>query len=210
MWLNRLQLSVCEHSRVCIKWVQFSVPWWIHGTVKPSCSDGPTQDADCVTIVSVTQVPILTQTRFYQPVNELNLTMKVAVNRPPNLVVLAWIDGELWHGQAQNGVNLAFQVKFDLEGQGQSPPKTIGTLTKLFCTFWPNLVVLAWTRGDLWRGQAQGWRTHTDRHTHRQTDAGNDNTRRPKLASGKNLSGNILLILKNILLQNTLRYINKV
>ena len=26
--------------------------------------------------------PILTQTRFYQPVNELNLTMKVAVNRP--------------------------------------------------------------------------------------------------------------------------------
>ena len=67
---------------VCIKLVQFSVPWWIHGTVKPSCNDGPTQDADCVTIVSVTQVPILTQTRFYQPVNELNLTMKVAVNRP--------------------------------------------------------------------------------------------------------------------------------
>ena len=50
----------------------------------PSCSDGPTlQDADWVTIVSVTQVPISTQTRFYQPVNELNLTMKVAVNRTP-------------------------------------------------------------------------------------------------------------------------------
>ena len=50
----------------------------------PSCSDGLTlQDADWVTIVSVTQVPILTQTRFYQLVNELNLTMKVAVNRPP-------------------------------------------------------------------------------------------------------------------------------
>ena len=57
----------------------------IHRTVKPSCSDGPTQDADCVTIVSVTQVPILTQTRFYQPVNELNLTMKLAVNRPRKL-----------------------------------------------------------------------------------------------------------------------------
>ena len=40
-------------------------------------------DTDWVTIVSVTQVPILTLTRFYQPVNELNLTMKVAVNRPP-------------------------------------------------------------------------------------------------------------------------------
>ena len=61
----------------------FSVLWWIHGTVKPSSSDGPTQGADWVTTVSVTQVVILTQIRFYQPVNELNLTMKVAVNRPP-------------------------------------------------------------------------------------------------------------------------------
>ena len=26
------------------------------------------------------------------------------------------------HGQAQNGVNFDFEVKFDLEGQGQSPP----------------------------------------------------------------------------------------
>ena len=88
-------------------------------------------------------------------------------------MVLASIDYELWRGQAQNGVNLAFQVKFDLEGQGQSPPKTIGTLTKLFCTFCPNLVVLAWTRRDLWRGQARGWRTHTqtDTHTDRQTQA---------------------------------------
>ena len=51
--------------------------------LKPSSSEGLTQDADWVTIVSVTQVPILTQTRFYQPINELNLTMKVAVNRSP-------------------------------------------------------------------------------------------------------------------------------
>ena len=88
-------------------------------------------------------------------------------------MVLAWIDDELWRGQGQNGVNLTFQVKFDLEGQGQSPPKTIGTLTKLFCTFCPNLVVLAWMRGDLWPGQARGWRTHTqtDTHTDRQTQA---------------------------------------
>ena len=39
-------------------------------------------DSDWMTIVSVTQVPILTQTRCYQPVKELNLTMKVSVNRP--------------------------------------------------------------------------------------------------------------------------------
>ena len=38
----------------------------------------------------------------------------------PNLVVLAWMGDELWCGQDQNGVNLDFQVKFHLEGQGQS------------------------------------------------------------------------------------------
>ena len=35
-----------------------------------------------------------------------------------------------------------FQIKFDLDGQGQSNPKTIRTLTKLICIF-PNLVVLS-------------------------------------------------------------------
>ena len=43
-------------------------------------------------------------------------------------------------------------------------------------------MILAWTGEELSRGQTRDW--HTDRHTH--TDAGNDNTRRPKLASGKN------------------------
>ena len=38
-------------------------------------------------------------------------------------VILAWRGDELSHGQAQNGVNFDFEVKFDLEEQGQSPPK---------------------------------------------------------------------------------------
>ena len=96
-------------------------------------------------------------------------------------MILAWRGEELSHRKAQNGVNFDFEVKFDLEGQGQSPPKTIGTLTKVFYTYGPNLVILALTGDDLSRGQACGYRTH------RQTDAGNDNTRRPKLASGKNV-----------------------
>ena len=50
----------------------------------------------------------------------------------------------------------------------------------MFCSCCPNLVILAWTRDKLSRGQASAYRTH------RQTDAANDNTRRPKLASGKN------------------------
>ena len=61
-------------------------------------------------------------------------------------------------------------------------------LTKVFCDPGPNLVILAWTdRGyradkldDKWM---DGW-------TDTQTDAGNDNTPRPKLASEKNEKAN--------------------
>ena len=54
----------------------------------------------------------------------------------PNLVVLVGTGHELLCGQAQNGVNFDFEVKFDLKGQGQSPPKTIGFLTKVFLHLW--------------------------------------------------------------------------
>ena len=129
--------------------------------------------------------------------NKLNLTChaqstpkttgfltKVFSTSGPNLVALAWTVDELSREQAQNGVNFDFEVKFDLEGQGQSPPKTIGILTKVFYTYGPNLVILAWTGDELSRGQTW-WRT--DWRTDGRTDAGNDNTRRPILASGKNL-----------------------
>ena len=43
----------------------------------------------------------------------------------PNLDILIWIDCELRNGQAQNRVNFDFRLKFDLEDQGQSNPKTI-------------------------------------------------------------------------------------
>ena len=65
---------------------------------------------------------------------------------------------ELWGGQAQNGVTFDFDLKFDLEVQGWLPLKTIGTLTKVFCIFGPNLVILAWTSDELSRGQTW-WRT---------------------------------------------------
>ena len=58
-------------------------------------------------------------------------------------MVLAWNGYELSHGQAQNGVNFDLEVKFDLEDQGQPPPKTIGILTKVLYTYGPNLVILA-------------------------------------------------------------------
>ena len=55
------------------------------------------------------------------------------------------------------------------------------TWTKDFCIFGPNLVIIAWTGPELLRDK-QVIDTHTD--THR--DAGDNNTWRPKLASGKN------------------------
>ena len=129
--------------------------------------------------------------------NKLNLTCqaqstpkttgiltKVFSTSGPNLVALAWTGDELSCGQAHNGVNFFFEVKFDLEGQGQSPPKTIGILTKVFYAYGPNLVILAWTDDELSRGQTW-WRREW--WTDWRTDAGNDNTRRPILASGKNI-----------------------
>ena len=101
--------------------------------------------------------------------NKLNLTChaqsnpktrdiltKVFSTSGPNLVALAWTGDEFSRGQAQNGVNFDFEVKFDLEGQGQSPAKTIGMLTKVFYTYGPNLVILAWTGDELSRGHKLG------------------------------------------------------
>ena len=82
-------------------------------------------------------------------------------------MILAWTGDELSCRQAQNGVTFDFEVKFDREGQGQSPPKTIGILTMVFYIYGPNLVILAETGHELSRGQAKGWRTRTDTHTDR-------------------------------------------
>ena len=41
----------------------------------------------------------------------------------PSLVILAWTGDELSCRQAQNGVTFDFEIKYDLEGQGQSPSK---------------------------------------------------------------------------------------
>ena len=109
----------------------------------------------------------------------IGILTKVFCTSGPNLVILAWTGDELWCGQGQNGVNFDFKVKFDLEVQSRLPPKTIGILSKVFCIFGPNLVILAWTGPKLSRGQASDW------YTHGHTNTGNNNSRRPKLASGK-------------------------
>ena len=127
--------------------------------------------------------------------NKLNLTChaqstpkttefltKVFSTSGPNLVALAWTVDELSREQAQNGVNFDFEVKFDLEGQGQSPPKNNRDLNQGLLHLWSKF-------SD---PSLNGWwviaRTNlmTDGLTDGGTDAGNYNTRRPILASGKN------------------------
>ena len=85
----------------------------------------------------------------------------------------------LWCGQAQNGVNFDFDLKFDLEGLGWLPQKTKGTLTKVFCIFGPNLVILASTGDELSRGQTW-WRT--DGQTGATTIPGGQNWPRVKMS----------------------------
>ena len=140
------------------------------------------KDAKVMQINRILKISLTCQTQSTPKTT--GILTKVFSTSGPNLVALAWTGDELSRRQAQNGVNFDFEVKFDLEGQGQSPPKTIGILTKVFYIYGPNLVILAETGHELSRGQARDW--HTDGHTHTQTDAGNDNTRRLILASGKN------------------------
>ena len=73
--------------------------------------------------------------------------------------------------------------KLNISGQSQSTLKTIVILTKVFCTFGLNLVILAWTGEKLSREQAWVWHAHMATLT----DESNDNTRKPKLALGKNV-----------------------
>ena len=128
----------------------------------------------------------------------------------PNLVILAWTADELWGGQAQKEVKFDFQVKFDIEGQNRSSPKTKGTLAKVFFTFVPNLMILAWMSGELLCGQARDWYRHIRTHGH--TDTKTDNTRRPKLASGKNyfeMSHRAWLLYCHALCKISKRFINE-
>ena len=62
--------------------------------------------------------------------------------------------------------------------------KTTETLTKVFYTSGPNLVILAWMNYKLW---CDADKLRVAALMDRQTDTGNNNTHRPKLASGKNI-----------------------
>ena len=78
-----------------------------------------------------------------------------------HLVILAWMDNKLSLGQAQNGLNFDFEVKFGLEGKFNYSPKQY-----IFYTYGPNL----WSYFErVWsyRADKQVIDTHTHGHTDR-------------------------------------------
>ena len=81
-----------------------------------------------------------------------------------NLVVWLCISG----GQTRHCQ--IFTFRFDLEGQEQSTPRLILSLTKVFWSFYPNLVVLASTGGACFARTSLGL-THTRTRKHGQTQA---------------------------------------
>ena len=70
-------------------------------------------------------------------------------------MALWWLYGGYVFPVVLRPTNTTFKVKFDLKGQSQFPPKTIGILTMLFCTSCLNLVILASMGNELWCGLAQ-------------------------------------------------------
>ena len=105
------------------------------------------------------------QSRSIAPQNNKDLNQGI-LQLGPNLVILAWT-GDVYVGSKLKMGKLGFEVKFDLEGQGRLPPKTIGTLTRVFCTYGPNLGILAWTGPESSCGQSR-WHEQMARWTHRQ------------------------------------------
>ena len=84
----------------------------------------------------------------------------------------------------QPGRSRHMHYKYNNNNNNNNTSKTTTILTKVFYNSGPNLVTLAWMGHKLSRGEAKGW--HTNGQSHTQTDAGDDNTRRPQLASVKN------------------------
>ena len=91
-----------------------------------------------------------------------------------NVVALAWMDGELWHGQAQNEVTLAFKLNFTLKVKANCPKNNRDlnqVVLHLLCKFGGSSLnawwVMAWKKLGV-DGRTQRW---THKHTHRQMQA---------------------------------------
>ena len=56
---------------------------------------------------------------------------------------------------------IGFEIRNEIEGQGQSSPKFSGILRVLRCIIGPNLEILSWIGGEWWHGQSQNMAVFT-------------------------------------------------
>ena len=118
-----------------------------------------------------------------------------------NLVILAQICDELWHGQAKFPRIQSKNGQNDIEWQGQWPPFSIPAESIPGCMFGANMVIPVQTCDELSCGQGKFY-GRTDGQTDGRTDTGNDNTLRTKRSRGKGamwflMRGNINPILQD-------------
>ena len=114
--------------------------WWTRQTLLPKgCSNGSCLPwvipPDC-NVISI--MPLL----------------HWAQNRKKGNLSMWWLKAQRTQ-QAQNGLNFDFQVKFNLEEQGQSTSKTIGISTVMRCIYNTNFEIKAWFVGELSCRQTQ-------------------------------------------------------
>ena len=139
LWAN---IFVHSHSECGTESVSIRF-YWVSLIFQKCKSDANKQDFEFKLIL----------TSQFNPPQTIGTSTKLFCTSGPNLAVLPWTGDELLHGKAQNGVNFGFEIKFHLEGQSQSPHKTIGILTEVVYSYGPNLVILAWTGDELSYGQ---------------------------------------------------------
>ena len=102
----------------------------------------------------------------------------------PNLEIVTSIGGELWHAQVQNGIKVWLWSSIWPWRSWSIIPQNNRALNQDLWHLWskfgdPSL------NGWWVIVRTNSWLMDTRTHTHIHTHAGNDNTRRPKLASGK-------------------------
>ena len=101
---------------------------------------------------------------------------------PPNLDILPWLEGDSSRGQAQTRVKFYFWIKLTLKVNLNNPIKQQGYYSRFGTPLIKIWLSQTWKGDRSLRRQTHDYRPH--RPTHKQTDAGKDNTPRPKVASG--------------------------
>ena len=145
-WLKEIDLQTWAPRQ----WTSTTTQWWCGLILLPSLTNGKPEDWEA----SNGHTTRLFHGPWHDPVGEhicaQSCRMLSRLRFHPFLQV-----SQIFQRCKSDANKQDFENKLNLTCQVQSTPKTIGILTKVFCTSGPNLVALAWTDDELSRGQAQ-------------------------------------------------------